>query len=245
MSIRYLVLFFLALRATALYEAPPGGCAGPTDDDAFISAPTQKVSGRQKIPPKATKHAPAATPPLSAQDMERQLYEQESAAALAGLGGEEPDWDEVERQHLRSIWVRKLLSGAAAVVGLCYALFKVNQHVKSTHGTANNGSPASDDAKAPPATDASAAAAIPSAAKATDTTAPSSPRAVNSEARAEEESKTTEKEVRPTAETGEGSQTETKAETNEGGSQETASEVEFRRRMVQRAKSNPSFKRLS
>ena len=105
---RTLAHLLLLSSASALYEEPPGGCQGPVDDDPFAAAQPRRRVVRPPPPP------PPPPPQPTAEDLERELYERESAAQLSGLGGEaEEDWEAVERAHLRNQRMRLALQGVA------------------------------------------------------------------------------------------------------------------------------------
>eukprot|EP00966_Prymnesium_polylepis_P175588 4063553-Prymnesium_polylepis.1 len=118
--------------AAALYEEPPGGCRGPPDD--FIPPPrkTPPPAAQRNMyqeppggcqgpaddhgmpPPRKRTVPPAPTPKTAdetAEELERQLYEQESADMMQLP---EEDWDEFERQHNRELFVRLALKVIAA-----------------------------------------------------------------------------------------------------------------------------------
>jgi len=122
-----LVLLAFVGSANTLYEEPPGGCAGPVDDAAF---PLPRPTRRQKPPPRPPPPPPPPPPQYADADeeiaaLEREMYERESMQALQGLGAEEDDWDEVERQHLRELAVRNWLKQAAAFVMLLFAAVQI------------------------------------------------------------------------------------------------------------------------
>ena len=174
MAARFLLLTLAVVLVHGLYEEPPGGCGAPPDDDAFAAPPKLK-----KMPTPQQKQ-PAAAAVKTPEELEKELYEQEAMAAMQGLGAGEIDWEAVEMAKINDDLFKILLTNAAFVVGLLYALYKVLKYSSAkreqfdaaqdgkTPAAAGDGnkkadatatSPAADEAKADKPAPASAAAA--------------------------------------------------------------------------------------
>jgi hypothetical protein len=114
-------LFLLLTLAHGLYEEPPGGCSAPPDD--FVAAAR---------PPREKRRAPAVKEEgrePDPEEMERQLYEREAAAQLAGLGAEqEDDWEAVEQALSRELRWRGWLQQAAVFLSVCFGLYRIWEH---------------------------------------------------------------------------------------------------------------------
>ena len=80
------VLLLLAPSTAGPYDEPPGGCSVPADFE--IDEPRPLPRPRPQAPPPA----PPTDGDEAQEEMERQLYEQESAAYFSG----EEDWDAFE-----------------------------------------------------------------------------------------------------------------------------------------------------
>ena len=163
------ITLLLAHAAHGLYEEPPGGCSAPPDDEPW---PQQRQAARAK--PRAAPAVPKPAPEED-RDLERELYERESAEQLAGLGGDAgDDWDEVERARLRDERMRQTLQGVAVLLCTLFALYKVVDHVRAQKENATpDTAPATAKPDASPAKAATkSAAAAPAAAAPADAPAP-------------------------------------------------------------------------
>ena len=152
-----LVLSFLLPTSLGLYEEPPGGCQAPPDDAPF---PQQRVQRQRKPMPQPKPPPPPPPPPPADQnaeieELERQLYERESAAQLAGLGGdEEDDWEAIEKAQIWEQRKRQGLSALVVILGILFSLYKIFEHVlEQTSSTTEQ------PQKAPPTSSKAAAAA--------------------------------------------------------------------------------------
>lgn len=145
--------------ALALYEEPVGGCKAPPDE------PQAQLRGHQNSPPpRRAVPAPKIMEEevLDAADLERQLYEQESAAHMRS--DDDEDWAKVEAQQLHDARVRALLQRLAGLLTLVFVAWHLVRRYSSTQ-FGDSGPPADTDAKWPavPAssTEADADAAAP------------------------------------------------------------------------------------
>lgn len=159
-KMRGALVYALALVAVgALYEEPPGGCKAPPEALDAFTQPTPKRALRQNVPaPSPPPPPPPENPEEEAERLERELYERESVAAMAGLGAVEDDWDAIEKEHAQSLFRRRALSLLVTVLGVLYAISKIWEHLSPPKAASP---PPKSDAKEP------AAAAAPSADDAT------------------------------------------------------------------------------
>jgi colicin import membrane protein len=154
-------LVCLTALVHGLYEEPPGGCQGPVDDEPFPQARVQrKARPTQQPPPPPPPPPPPADPDAELEELERQLYERESAAQLAGLGADDDDWAAIEKSHLRDQRNRELLSTLVVVLGVLFAAYKVLTHVREQQAPppAKDGAGAKQAAAAEPKAEPTAAA---------------------------------------------------------------------------------------
>mmetsp|Transcript_23574 Transcript_23574/g.60253 ORF Transcript_23574/g.60253 Transcript_23574/m.60253 type:complete len:200 (+) Transcript_23574:34-633(+) len=156
--------------ASSLYEEPPGGCAIPAEYDG---ANTVKKPPQRRSPPPTTQPESQLSEEEVQTQLERELYERESMAQLAGLGaeGEADDWDQVERDHQRELATRELLKNVALACLITYALYISLQHVRNL---ARAG--AASDGEVPPKPDSAQAAAAAGSGQALPTGVAQSPK---------------------------------------------------------------------
>ena len=157
---------FICLLVTAygLYEEPPGGCQAPPDDFEPPIAQPRARSAARTVPAPAKPPPPPLDPEAEHEQLERELYERESASQLSGLGADEEDWEAIEKAHVRALRKRQTLSSLVIILGACFAAYKVVQHVMALRQAPNadGAKKQAATAKTPDAADAPEASAGPS-----------------------------------------------------------------------------------
>jgi hypothetical protein len=116
--------------AAALYEEPPGGCAGPRDD--FTDG---GLLGAATPPQRAQRQAAPVKKPVKEEEpaeLERELYERQAADQLGSFGADDAEWDEIERQHTQNARFRNLLTTVAGILCVTFAAYKTFEHVKAS-----------------------------------------------------------------------------------------------------------------
>jgi len=106
------------------YDAPPGGCQIPPD---YVFPAYQKPSPLPSppLPPKAQPPPAVESSEELDEELERALYERESAEYLSDT----EDWDAIEEEYNRDMYWREVLRQAAALLTLAFVVWLVKENI--------------------------------------------------------------------------------------------------------------------